>query len=251
MINGYDVLPFIPAVPLAQQPSALAYLKALDTQQRTALLQMPRVSSDLSEYGQKLLATELEHPYAPVAWRFKLLGDPGYSVQMAVRVELVQRELVAFEDPRIGRANVALMWPTEKGCQHLGIRRPEKPGKQDIAHHQACNWVRMRLESQGFDARCECPVPGEREHRADAGHLKDGKWHLYEIVYKCQANLVSSHLSACFLESRSVATVTVVAFTKTHLAELRRLVGAEPRLRPFDGRIQFEVIEPYMRELFG
>lgn len=249
MTDRYDILPFVPAVPLSRQPSALAYLRTISAQQRHQLIQMPRASSGLSEHGQKLLSAKPDNLFAPVAWLWKQIGDPGFSVQMAVRAELVQRELAIFDDPRLGRANIALCWPTEKGCQHLGIPQPEKPGHQDVAHHHACNWVRMDLERRGFPARCEYPVPGDREHRADVGYPAGGTLHLCEIINKCHANLIA-HLSACFLGSRSVETVTVIAFTKNHLADVRGLVAAEASLRPFAERIRFEVIEPYMRRLF-
>ena len=182
MIDGYDVLPFIPAVPLSQSPPVQDYLSALITQQRTEPLQRPRRSSGLSEYGQRMLAAGTEHLFAPVNWLWKLIGIPGYSTQMAIRRELIHHLLGAFVDPRIGRANVALMRMLDKGWQRVGKTPPPRRGNQGIAHEHAANWIRECLKKQGHEAFCEYPVPETSTHYADTAGIVDGKLHVWEVV---------------------------------------------------------------------
>lgn len=249
MTETYDILPFVPAVPLSQQPSVLAYLKALGTQQRIGQLQRISGSSGLSEHGQQLLALKPANPYAPVVKLWARIGVAGVSAQMAICNELKQLEMAIFEDVRIGRADVALMGLLKKGWQHLEKEPPAGTHNDTLAHDHAKNWIRLDLQRQGYEASCEYPVPGDRTHYADVGCKIDGQLHVCEVVYKSHANVIL-HLSACFLESEAVAVVTVVAFTKIHLAKLRKLVDAEPSLRPFADRIRWDVIEGYLRRVY-
>ena len=94
----------------------------------------------------------------------------------------------------------------------------------------------------------EWPVPGTN-HPADVAWKIDGAWHVFEVVATCHDNL-PSHLKACFIDSSDVATVTIVAPQKRMLKKLQGIVEAVPELTPFQERIRYEPIEPFVKELW-
>lgn len=246
----YDSFPYVRGKRLREEPELQAHLQRIVAQhQHTALRQGAQRQYGRRANADQVLSLKAEHLWAPMMYIWRLANIASFSAQMAVRRELVHHRLAAFVDPRIGRANVALMRMSDKGWQRTGKQPPQRRGNQDTPHEHAAHWIRTCKERQGHEAFCEYAVPETSTYYADVAHIVGEELHVWEVVYKCHANL-TLHLRSCFLVSQAVSTATVVAFTKTQLTALRNLVRSEQSLTAYADRIKFEVVEPYMRKLY-
>ena len=79
--------------------------------------------------------------------------------------------------------------------------------------------------------------------------LPDGKTICFECVTTCDRNIVD-HLKACFIDSDQVSEVRIVTYLKSEHANLQKKIDAVPELEPFGGRIIYESLEDYVKELW-
>ena len=62
---------------------------------------------------------------------------------------------------------------------------------------------------------------------------------------------ITGHIDACLLQSAAVTGVIIVVPTFITLPKIRRLIDGDPALVSVLDRIEYEGVEPYMKELFG
>ena len=246
---AYDTHPYIPAKSLAEMPELLTALGSLSAQgKRTRVKQVRAGNVGLPQLARRLLMAASLFLYHPVARLWEKIGTPSPAIQAAIRDELESRELCKFSELRIGRRNTLLLWITKTGWQLLDTDGPRKTGLGSHPHVTLSQWLRMVGEKRGYKAKTEWVVPGTN-HPCDAAWLINGKWHALEVVVACESNL-ASHVRACFVKSDAVASLTIVAPLKRALQRLRNGLEANPEVAPFLDRIRFQVLEPYMEELW-
>ena len=245
----YDTHDFIPSKRLDELPHVQEAVKKLIAENRNTRLRHARTKqSDLSENARKLLDLAGIHPYRPVARLWPDIGDVSPTVQAAVRKEIEDRGLASFAEVRAGRRNQLLIEVTDNGYHYLGKKPPTRRLRGGIVHSHFSEWIRMCGVKRGYKAYTEHILPGTT-HPVDVAWKVNGKLRGFEIAVACQRNL-GSHLTACFLECDVVDTVTIVAAPKRIVADLRKIIDAEPALRPFAHRIQYQSIETYIKELW-
>lgn len=181
---------------------------------------------------------------AAVAWR--RCGSPSPAAKEKAIARLLALKLIAAEEIRLGKRNCLLVEATTEGRQLVGGTAPKRKGRGGPAHRFLSECIAAAEQRAGHQAQTEWVLPGTN-HPCDVGVRDGNQWHVYEVVVDCETNLIA-HLKACFLDSKVVATVTVVATQKSILERLEDLVSAELPLMPFRSRIKFEPAERYLIE---
>lgn len=242
----YDDHPYGPSMRLSELPHVQEALEKLKAQHRN---RTPRQSKGLSKDAHDLLHAACDHPWYPVARLWEKIGrKPTPDAQRKARMALENPKLAEFDQIRIGRRNLLMIVPTETGYESLRLRPRSYRGRGGIAHSHVCHWLAMLGQRRGFKTEIEALVPGTN-HAADCLWTKDGGLHVYEVVATCEGNILS-HLDACFAQSTSVTTVTLVAFQKTVLDDLRTIVAGERPMAPYMSRIAFLSAEDVLKETF-
>ena len=139
-----DDYPFEPHRDLQDLPSVNTALNRLIVQSRKqrASAGNGTTSSQLTALAHRLLTIGAAEPWAPArVWWERLDDNYSWSVQEKTAKELATRQFVEPAEVRLGRANVLLLWLTELGYLHLGIRPPERSGRGGVAHRFISNWI--------------------------------------------------------------------------------------------------------------
>jgi hypothetical protein len=245
----FDSHPVVPSKRLHELPEVQQALRRrIGQAQGTKLRHEKWKQDEVSNLARDLLDVAAAHPYEPVARLWSRIGTVPFAKQKRVYGDLTDRELAEFEEIRIGRANVLLIWLTAKAWQMLRGQPPTKLGRGGIAHRHFALWIERLLQEQGFEARREFVVP-DTNHPLDVGYELEGLVHGFEVCVKCITN-ITSHLEACFVQSKAVADITIVAPVRIQLQSIQSTVRARPSLSGVQGRIQYEVVEHYMKTLF-
>ena len=247
--GSHDELPYIPSRRLSEMPELQSALKGLIDEHRGARLRQSEAKlPKLTKSARKLLDLANLHPHVPVNKLWEEAGVPSYSVRSRVRAELKGKELAVVVDGRFGRRNAQLIELTEDGYRALHLDPPSHRGGGGITHRHIAAWCCLWARRQGYKAQTEVTVPGT-SHRADAAYEQEGKLHVFEAISTCDENL-TDHLHACFVQSKAVATVTIVAAQKSILTRLEHGISKDPAMRPFLERIRYMPVEDLMKELW-
>jgi len=241
--DHYDTVPFISSQRLDDMPHVKEAIKKLVAQR---LNRESRVKAmKLSGKARELLDAASLHPFFPVARLFEQIGKPSPNAQDAICKSL-EGKLAAFDDLRIGRRNARLIELTDEGWRFLGKAPPRRKLRGGIAHTHISQWLAMVGRKRGYKIQTEWIVP-DTNHPTDAVWRVDGQYHVFEVIVSAQGNL-TSHLEACLLVSKAVATVTIVAPLKSTLTRLEK--SLDPRFDPVRDRVAFESAEAFVQELW-
>ena len=234
------------AVRLASAPHIINDLKAaLEENEKTQRRLSAATSSDFEQLALRLLKQAAENRYTPVARLMDRLGKIVPKTQIALRRHLEDRKYAKFEEPRIGRTNMLLIEVTEKGYQKLGLPVPQgNKGRGGITHRHFANWIASYFQQQGQKAFIEWIVPCTN-HPVDVAVNVEGKWHVIEIYVTSSDNLVS-HIQACFVQSKEVARLTIVAGTQKELKVIKRNLQSIGMYIKYGASITFDAIQNYM-----
>lgn len=247
--TDFDTFPSVPSKRLAEMPELQAALAALIAEHRATRMRQARQGKPaLSELSRKLLDLASLHPCTPVARLFDELGKPSPTAQASARKALEEQKLANFAEVRMGRRNVLLIRLTDEGWSFLGKQPPRRKGRGDIPHWHICQWLCWLGEQRGCKTATEWIVPGTN-HPVDAVWQTSDHIETFEVAVSCEDNLVS-HLTACFIDSDAVDTVTIVAPQKSKLSELKTAIDAESTLKPFADRIEYLPAETILMELW-
>lgn len=249
-VEGFDTHSHVPSSRLDELPNVQKALEQRIAEHNKANLRRARTKrAGFSEQAQALLRLSSEHPYWPIARLWEKFEDkPHYAKQKTVRKELENHKLAAFEEVRIGRTNVLLIDILRDGWRLLDKPKPNRIGRGGIAHRHFSHWIALVGKRRGYKTACEWTVPGT-SHPVDAAWCIDGHWHVFEVVITCEENL-TSHITACLIDSDNVATVAIVATQKSLCDKLERSIVGEILLAPVMDRVRFEVITTYIEELW-
>ena len=247
--DSYDIHPFTEAKSLEELTDVQNSLqKAIAEHRNTKLHQIRKKTSGLSKHARPLQDLISLHPWTPTSRLWKKIGKVPFTVQIAVRNELESRGLARFLEERIGRSNQLLPLLTKKGYEYLGKEPPKEKGRGGDIHTFCCQWIQMWGKNQGYQTFLEKLVPGTN-HPADCILKIYNQLHVYEVISKCEKNIIS-HLQSCFIDSKLVATVTIVAPQKKILNRIKKSIEQQPTLAPFLERIKFKPVEFFMKELW-
>ena len=171
-----------------------------------------------------------------------------YPIQEAVREFLINEQLADIETASTGRPTRALIEPTVKGYQQLGIDPPKgNKGRGNVTHRTFANWIRMWAQKQGLNAAIEKILPGTNHPVDVAVEIENGKYNAYEIVVSAENN-IDLHISSCFEKTATVASLTIVASTKTKAKQIQRQVLNQHSCADYINNISFKSIEMFMLE---
>lgn len=243
----YDTHPIIPAKRLKDLPEVRKALNDFKGQRlRDAQQTQDR---PLSHLAHRLLNEASLHPWTPVARLWDSIGQtPAYDRQTKIRKELDSLGFADFEEVRLGRANVLLIQLTERGWKHLRLGVPRKSGRGGMAHQHVCHWIVKAGKLHGTQMRLEWIIPGTN-HPVDVAQPHGSRWSVYEVAVTARHNL-ASHLRACFVESDVVDTLTIVTLQKKISDRVRKAIQKDPFMAQFLDRINFEVAETFVKELW-
>jgi len=246
--DQFDSHPYIPGKRLHELPHVQEALKRLISEHRRSRPgQSGGKTETLPENAHKLLNMNSLNPFMPVARLLDRLGILSPATRKAARNELERRLLAEFKGTRISQTTELLMDITEKGYRYLRKNPPPGRGHGGVVHRHFCEWVRMAGVGRGHKASTEWLIPGSK-HLVDVAWKTSNGWNVFEIVVECRANLVS-HLTT-ILASEVVKGVTVVAAQKGIVRDLKKQLKRCEELTPHMDRVSFDVIEPYMLEVF-
>lgn len=242
----FDQHPHLPGKRIEDLPELKEAVQQLNAQHRT---QAKTKSEGLSEDAHDLLHAACDHPWYPVARLWEKVGrKPSPEAQKKARIALQNKGLAEFDQIRVGKRNCLMIIPTREGFGALQLQPRSYHGRGGIAHNHVCHWLSIWGERQCFKVEIEALVPGTN-HAADCLWSKDGILHAFEVVATCEGNVLS-HLNACFIQSTAVTTVTLVAFQKSILDDLRRIVTSERAMAPYLDRVRWLSAEDIVRELW-
>ncbi len=244
-----DPCPHVPGQDLDEMPQVVKALDKLIAEYNAAKLRQSRSKGGLSANADKLLNLACVWPWVPVARLWDKIGRVAPSVQRSVRRELEDNNLAKFEEVRVSRRNVLLIDPLPKGYKRFGKLLPAKTGRGGMAHRHFSHWIAEVEKRRGHKGECEFKVPGTT-HAVDAAAYRDGEWHAFEVSVTRRDNL-ASHIAACLIQSKAIATVTIVTTQVSIRDIVKQQIANDESLSSVLDRVHFAVGEPYLKELFG
>jgi hypothetical protein len=248
----YDTHPFVTAKRLPELPHLQQALAKKIAESRAMVLRpTPREAGHftLGKMARLFLdrASLPENAFAPVHIVFRQIGDVAPATQLAVLRELERAGFMVFAPARIGKANVKLQEITPKGWEFLRKPVPAHDGRGAIKHRHYAQWIRKwAVQKQCEECGIEPRVPGTT-HFGDVSFRRDGKLHIVQITDQCTSN-ITSHVRAALIESHGVDVLIFVTATKAQWGDIQARIMADPELVFCIDRIQFDVVETYMKE---
>jgi uncharacterized protein YbaA (DUF1428 family) len=177
------------------------------------------------------------------------MGNLSPATQLAVIRELERADLMAFTQVRIGKSNVRLQEVTEPGWAFQQRPVPSLGGKGAIGHRHYQHWIVKWAARRGYEDRnIEPRVPGT-SHFGDASFKKGGQLNIVQVIAHCDSN-ITSHVRAALIESDAVDVLVFVTATKSQGNDIRARIMADPQLASCLDRIEFDVVETYLKELW-
>lgn len=250
----YDTHPCVPSRRLSDLPHVQEALKKKIAENRgTALRKHSQKASPkaLSKTARLALdyASLPKCAFTPVHILFAQIGDVAPATQLAVIQELELAGFMVFVQPRIGKSNVKLKHVTEKGWAFLQKPVPSGDGKGGIEHSHYTHWIYECQLRRGCE-KCtlEPQIPGTTNF-GDVGFVRDGRSYIAQVVAHCDSNIIS-HVRAAFVESNAVDALVFVTPMKSRWGDIRAKIMADPELIFCINKIQFDVVETYMKELW-
>jgi hypothetical protein len=250
----YDTHPYVPSKRLSELPDLQKALAAKIADSRSITLRTPAPKTarlSLSKLARLFLdyASLPEYASAPVFVIFGRMGTPSPATQLAVMRELEQAGLMVFMNVRIGKSNVRLQEVTENGWAFQRKPVPSLGGKGAMDHRHYERWIfKWAVHKDYEDRAIEPQVPGT-SHFGDASFRKDGKLYMAQVCAHCASN-ITNHVRAALIESQAVDVLLFVTATKAQWGDIRAKILADPELVFCMDRIQFDVVETYMKELW-
>lgn len=246
----YDSFPFVPARSLSE----LSEMREALARRAAELLQRSfagkrRGQAALTKRELRFLNTVVVNRALPVARIWEQLDDIGPAAQTAIRKKLQNLELAEFEELRIEKRNVLFVDLLPAGSERLGIKHEPLRGRGGVAHRTIADWLRQLAQRHGLEAALELEAAGTRHPVDLATKDPDGRFHAYEIINTCEANIVG-HVQACLLRSQAIGEVTIVVPVRRVQDEILGHLRGEPSLEPVLGRVNFRFVIDIMKELF-
>jgi hypothetical protein len=253
--RGFDSVPYEPHRDLDDLPELKLRLDELVAHRFPRLgkasitVKATNGKKGISSTAKAVLQLAVKQLFVPSIRLWEQIGSIPYSARQACIQELVDNDFIEIAEPRIGRAKRQLIGVLDAGYEYLDMVPIDHRGNVSLEHRTYAQWVRMRCEQRGYkNVRLESVIPGTT-HRADVLALTDHGTEDWEIIASSSDNLVS-HLRSCLAVPDIVAKVHVVTEQKQIRDRIEAMVRAELPLSDLLSRVQFEVIESYLLELW-
>lgn len=241
----FDQHNFIPSKHLHELPDVQAFLEELiSKQKKNNLRQSKRTSPRNDNYAEKTLKLIIDNPYKPMKYLWRDLGNVPPFIQTSIRKKLENKGLVRFTISRLSRRNLLLPLPTELAYKRSGLQPPKQKTRGDIKHAHFIHWVWKAGKQQGHKVKKEAIAPGTNHPVDVMWWVEDELW-AFECISKCEENIIG-HLQACFIDSKQIAIVTIVAEQQQILNRIKKAVREEFSLARFDHRIRYELVSKYL-----
>jgi DNA-binding MarR family transcriptional regulator len=250
---GYDSHPFTAARGIDEIPGFREELDKLIDQFRSsqtrAKMYKRKKAVKLTENQINFLKTVSLNEYEPAKQIWDNLGNPSPSVRGKIIKQLVNRNYIESKIMRC-RSPHQLVRLTEKGWEYVKGKSKYLATRGDLIHAHVCIWICMLGVLRRYEkSLCEMQVPGTSGY-CDAGHLIDGRWHLYEVAIECFDN-IPKHVKTAFIESDAdIASLTIVTLTKSDHTKAEQIILADPEIAFCINKIQFLTAEELMKELW-
>ena len=250
LTRSYDTHPYIPAQSLDALPEVRKGLNDLVASRRKTKLRQARSQGDhLSKHAQRMAHAIVNHPWAPAAALWKLLGDlPSPAIQKLVRDELAEWNFAKSEQPRLGRTNQLLYLATKKGCEFTGCQPPKHTGCGSITHQHVSHWIGLCGEADGHRSFYELAPPGSNHATDCALEVGPNMFDVFEVVVTSTGNVLQ-HLTA-LASCSAVRNITIVCLQKRHIAALQARLKDEPVVGQLGNRLIWALAETYLRRCF-
>jgi hypothetical protein len=247
-VRRYDAHPFTEALSLDRLPEVQAAIDALKAPKRPAR-DTPRRDEPLPPHSHALLHAAAVHRYTPVARLWGLAGAvPSPDAQNRAREALEARGLAEFEQRRSSQRNVLVIDLLDEGWIYLGRTPPARKGRGGPWHRNCAHWIANVGRARGHETEIEWIVPGT-SHPVDVVWFADGKTLAFECVVTAEINL-RNHIRACLRDSNAVDQLTIVLLQKSMLKDIRAELAADPEIAPFMDRVEFDIAETFLTELW-
>jgi hypothetical protein len=244
----YNAHPFIPSKELHEMPELENYIDELIAKHKRKSRDIKRKITDLSKTSRNFLDLISLYPFVPCSVLWKQIGKTTPHLRGKVKSDLQDSGLVQFAVARMGRTNQLLPMITPEGSEYLGKEHIKDKGRGDIEHAHYAEWIFRVYTQRGHKIKKEAQVKGT-SHIADL-LLEAGEYFwAFEVISKCRSNIIG-HLQSCFLNSKTIAKVIIVAPQEKILQSVRQTIFQETSLFPYLHKVEFELVEKYMKELW-
>jgi hypothetical protein len=247
----YDEHPYVPAKRLHELPEVMKAVEELGRR-----IAPPKPDTAVEEHA-KLEATTREllflaslHPYWPVARLMDVMETrPSPPLRKVILDQLRNSNLATVKDVRSGSKTQALLELRESGWSLLGKPVVKTRGRGELPHRTFSTWVAMVGEKLGHTVELEWLVPPARTHPVDVAWKIGTAWHVFEVSTTALSNL-GEHLTAIFAPGSPVQKATIVAAQKEQLKRLRRQLDPAWHDAIAEGRIDFQEIAFFEKEIW-
>jgi len=205
--------------------------------------------STLSKEARNFLDYAALHEFEPVSCLFRRMGITSPGKQLNIIKELEKKELTESVQFRGSRSLLRLVHLREEAWLFLNKKSEFKPLRGGIVHTHACRWIQFWGQKNGYDmAECEWQIPGTAGF-CDVVLKRDRKTYAYEVVV--ESRNIQKHVRDCLIESKSVDVLAIVTRLKSEWKRIQTTILSDPVLAPAFDRIEFDVIDTYMKGVFG
>ena len=238
----YDTHPFIPPITAEHTRKIIEQIYKTVGKHNAKIKEAKQ--SELEKISIKLITLWANNPFTSVARLFERLGNFHYTMQIKIREFIEHKNWAEFAETRIGRTTMLLMELTEKGYDVLQISMPRgNRGRGSLSHRTFAMWIKSFFVNKGYKAYLEWIVPNTN-HPVDVAVEFENHYEIFEICVSATNNLVT-HIDI-FEKNPDIKKLTIVAGTKTELAEIKKFMKNNLLLARFQDRIELDVIENYM-----
>jgi hypothetical protein len=249
----FDQHSFTPARGIKDIPGLAEKLEKLKEDfNKTTLRQAKQKKSTqtLSDNERVFLSHMSLHEFEPIHRLFMRMENPSPATQLNIIRKLVKLELIETKNTRTSKSNIRLGLITQRGWDYLKDRSKFPSPRGGIEHAHFAHWI-QDVETQRGCQEChlEWPIINSNGF-GDLGIKRNDKWHCVEVVVGCVSN-ICDHVKSCFIESDAIETLTIVTAVKSMHDEIYNKIKSDPTLLPFISKIEFEVIDTYMKELWS
>jgi hypothetical protein len=250
--DKFDQLPFSPARSMKDIPGFKDKVDELIDKLRIVILRQDHAKSAVSPLGKReriFLDLMSLYEYEPLHRIFARMGNLSPATQRNTIKKLITKKMIISEDIRTSKSKIRLGCLTEAGWNFLNKKSKYKPLRGKIIHTHICRWKQsLDLKNGAQESICEFPIPNTTGF-SDIGSKFNGQIRCTEVIVDCTSN-ICHHVRDCFVNSKSIESLTIVTLLKSEHSQIRDTIMSDPELVFFINRIKFMVVDEILRELW-
>ncbi len=248
---NYDEHAYVPAKRLHELPELMKAMEEIGRRFAPPKPELPaHEHANLEAATRKLLFLASLHPFWPIARLIDLMEPrPIPATREIILEQLKNSNLAQLEEVRVGSKTMRLIELREPGWNLLGEPAVKPRGRGELPHRTYSAWVAKCGEKQGYEVEFEWLVPPDRTHPVDVAWRVGNAWHVFEVATTAFGN-VDEHLRAIFAPGSPVQKATIIAAKKEELKRLRRQLDPAWHDAIAEGRIDFQEIAFFEKEIW-